>query len=99
MGSLNYNNAYYWLHLMCKKNHALNDHFPDPLVFNKAKIFNLRNYPSDDSDRNTNTDLGLKRTLLRFQFTKEESDMCKRELLEFMLTLQHECENKTVFEA
>jgi hypothetical protein len=62
---------------------ALNDHFLDLPVFNVAKFFSPRKYPSDDSDRNTNTELGLKRILLKFQYTKEESDMCKGELLEF----------------
>ena len=41
----------------------------------------------------------LKRILLKFQYTKEESDMCRGELLGFMDTLWHECENKTIFEA
>ena len=65
-----------------KKIHALNHHFLDLPVFNKAKIFSSRNYPTDDSDRNTNTESRLKRTLLKFQFTEEESDMWKKELLE-----------------
>jgi hypothetical protein len=36
---------------------------------------------------------------LKFQSTKEESDMCKGELLEFTETCQHEHENKMKFEA
>ena len=40
-----------------------------------------------------------KKVLLKFQYTIEESHMCKIELLEFTETLQHECENKTIFEA
>ena len=82
-----------------KNVNALNDHFPNLPKFNVAKIFSPRNYPSDDSDWNTNTELGLKRILLKFQHIKEESDMCKGEPLEFTETLQHEYENKTIFEA
>jgi len=76
--------------------YALNDRFPYLPIFNVAKLFNARNYPSDDSDRNSNTELWLKRILLEFQYTEEENDMCKGELLEFMETLLHECENKTM---
>ena len=36
---------------------------------------------------------------MKFQYIEEESDMFKGELLEFMGTLQYECENKTIFEA
>ena len=79
--------------------HALNDRFPNLLIFNAAKLFSPCNYPSDDSDRITNTALWLERILLKFQYIEEESDMCKGELLEFTGTLQHECENKTIFEA
>jgi hypothetical protein len=35
--------------------HALNDRFLNLLVFIAAKLFNPRNYPSDDSDQITNT--------------------------------------------
>ena len=38
------------------------------------------------------------RTLLKFQYTKEESDMCKEELLKFTETLRHECENNMISE-
>ena len=58
--------------------------------------FYPRTYPTDDSDRNSNTKLSLKRILLEFQYTEEEIDMCKGKLLEFMETLLHECENKTM---
>ena len=44
-------------------------------------------------------ELWLERILWKFQYTKEESDMCKGELLECTETLWHECENKTIFEA
>ena len=44
-------------------------------------------------------ELWLERILLRFQYTEEESDMCKGQLLEFTETLQHECENNMIFEA
>jgi hypothetical protein len=77
--------------------HALNDRFPDLPIFNAAKLFSPCNYPSDDSDRITNTALWLERILLKFQYIEEEKDMCKGELLEFTETLQHECENKTIF--
>ena len=73
---------------MCKKIvHALNDRLPDLPIFNGATFFNPRNYPSDDSNRITNTKMWLKRILLEFQYTEEESDMCKGELFEFMETL------------
>ena len=79
--------------------HALNDRFPDLPIFNAAKFFSPRNYPNDDSDQITNTELWLESILLKFQYTEEENDMCKGELLEFTETLRHECENKTIFEA
>ncbi len=46
---------------------ALNDRFRDLSVFNATKFFSSHNYPSDDNDRFTNTELWLERTLLRFQ--------------------------------
>ena len=67
--------------------HALNDRFPDLSIFNAAKLLSPRNYPSDDNDRITNTELWLKRILLKFQYNEEESDMCKGELLKFTETL------------
>ena len=79
--------------------HALNERFPDLPIFNAAKLFSPRNYPSDDSDRISNTELWLERILLKFQYIEEESDTCKGEHLEFTETLRHECENKTIFEA
>ena len=78
--------------------HALNDCFPNFLVFNVAKLFSPRNYPNDVSDRITYTKLWFKRILLKFQYNGEESDMCKGELLEFTEILRLECENKTTFE-
>jgi hypothetical protein len=57
---------------------ALNDYFLDLLVFNVAKLFSPRNYPSDDSEWITNTTLWLERMiLLKFQCIEEENDMCK----------------------
>ena len=47
----------------------------------------------------TNIKLWLEKILLKFQYTEEESDMRKRELLEYTKTIQHECENKTTFKA
>jgi hypothetical protein len=79
--------------------HALYDCFPNLPIFNATKVFSPRNYPRNDSGRITNTELWLERILLKFQYIEEESDMCKGELLEFTGTLQHECENKTIFEA
>ena len=70
--------------------HALNDHFPNLPIFNASKILNPHKYPRDDSDRVTNTKLGPKRILLKFQYIDKESDMCKEELLELMKILQHE---------
>jgi len=64
----------------------LNDRFPNLSIFYRAKFSSPHNFPSDDSDRITNTELWLKKILLKFQST-EESDMCKGELLEFMETL------------
>ena len=60
----------------------------------RPNFFDPHNYPSNDSDRITNIELWLERMLLKFQYTKEESDMCKGEFLEFTETLQHKCENK-----
>ena len=79
--------------------HALNDCFPNLLVFNATKFFIPHNHPSNDSDGITNTKLWLGKILLKFQYTKEENDMCKGELLKFTETLRYECENKTIFEA
>ena len=74
--------------------HTLNDRFLNLPIFNAANFFNPRNYPNNDSNRSTNTELWLERMLLKFQYTKEKSNMCKGELLEFIEILQHECENK-----
>ena len=79
--------------------HALNDRFPYLSVYNATKLFSPHNYPSDRNDWITNTKLWLERILLKFQYTEEVSDMCKGELLELTNTFQHECENKTIFEA
>ena len=57
--------------------HALNDRFLNFLVFEIAKLFSPRNFSRNDSDQITNTKLWLERILLKFQYTKEESDMCK----------------------
>ena len=74
--------------------HALNDRFPDLPAFNATKLFSPHNYPNNNNDQITNTELWLGRILLKYQYTKEESDMFKGELLEFMETLQHECEKQ-----
>ena len=66
----------------------MNDGFPNLRVFNVAKLFNPCNYPSNDSDRITNTELWLERMLLKFQYTREESAMCKEELVEFTESLE-----------
>ena len=92
MGPINYNNVQTIVH-------ALNNHFLDILEFNAVKLFNPRSYPSHDKDQITNTELWFERILSKFQYTEEESDMCKGELFEFMETLWHECENKSIFEA
>ena len=73
--------------------HALNDRFPNLLVFNASKFFSPCNYPSDDSDQITNTKSWL--NMISPQYTEEGSDMCKGELLEFTETPQHDLENKT----
>ena len=57
--------------------HALNDHILYLQVFTATKLFNPRNYPNDDSYQITNAELWLKWTLLQFQYTEEENDMCK----------------------
>ena len=58
--------------------HALNDHFPDLLVFNAAKLFNPRNYPSDDNDRITNPNCGSKGYYKSFNTSKKKVT-CVRE--------------------
>ena len=67
--------------------HALKDRFPYLPIFDAAKLFSPRNNPSDDNDRITNTEFWLERILLKFQYTKEESNMCNGELLKFTETL------------
>jgi len=79
--------------------HALNERFPNLPVFNATKLFSSCSYSSDDSDRIINTKLWLERILMRFQYIKEESDMYKKNFLEFTEKLRHECENKMIFEA
>jgi hypothetical protein len=93
--------AYYWVHIMCKKMFIL-------LIIN-SHTFQYSMQPDfsalviieaiDDSDQNTNTESTFKWILLKFQYTKEKNDMCKGELLELTETLQHEFENKMIFEA
>ena len=85
---------------MCKKNvHALSDHFLDLPVVNATKLCNHRHYPSDDVDQTTSTEPWLKRILLKFQYTTKVNGIYKEILSEFMKIHQHECENKTMFEA
>jgi hypothetical protein len=63
---------------------------------NASKLFSPYTDLSNGSDQITNTELWLERIFLRFQYTEEESDMCRGELLEITETLQHECENKMI---
>jgi hypothetical protein len=67
--------------------HALNGHSPNLLVSNATKLFSPRHYTSDDSDQITNIEQWIKRILLKFKYTTKESDICKREILEFEETL------------
>ena len=78
--------------------HALKDHFLDLPVLNTSKFLSPHNYSNDDNDRITNIELWLKRILLNFLYNEEESDMCNGEIVEFLKTLWHECENKMIFE-
>ena len=99
MCPMNYNNAYYWVHLMCKELYMLWMIVSQTFQYSiQPNFFCPHNYPSNDSDQITNTELWLKRILLKFQCT-EESDMCKGELLEFTETFRQECENKMICEA
>jgi hypothetical protein len=52
--------------------HALNDRFPNLLVFNATKLFSPRNNPRDDNDQITNTKLWLERILLSFNTQKKK---------------------------
>ena len=74
--------------ILCAKScSCLNGRFPNLPVFNATKFFSPRNYPSNDSDRITNTELWFESIWLKFHYIEEESDICKGELLEFMETL------------
>ena len=67
--------------------HALKDHIPYLQVFTVAKKFSPHNYPSDDSDQITNTELWPEKILLKFQYTEEENDICKAKFSKFTESL------------
>ena len=52
-------------------------------------------YPSDEEVHTTK----LEGLLVTFGLTAVESDANRTELLEFVETLRHECENKSLYEA
>ena len=63
------------------------------------KLFSPKYYPSDEEVRITMPKQWLERLIIKFRFTVVESDASRAELLEFVETLRHECENKSLYEA
>jgi hypothetical protein len=78
---------------------SLNERFPDLPVFNASKLFSPKYYPSDEEIRITMSEQWLERLIVKFGLTVVESDASRAELLEFVETLRHECENKSLYEA
>ena len=78
---------------------SLNEKFHDLPVFNASKLFSPKYYPSDEEVRITMSEQWLERLIIKFRFTAVESDASRAKLLEFVETLRHECENKSLYEA
>ena len=77
---------------------SLNERILNLLVFNTSKLFSPRYYPSDEVHI-TISQQGLERLIINFGLMAVESDANRTELLEFVETLRHACENKSLYEA
>jgi hypothetical protein len=76
----------------------LNERFLELPIFNTSKLFNPKYYPSDEVHI-TISQQGLERLIINFGLMVVESDVSRAKLLEFVETLRHECENKSLYEA
>ena len=73
-----------------------NERFLGLQVFNA--YFSPMYYPSDEEVCITTSEQGLEELIINIGLTTVESDASRAELLEFVKTLRHECENKLLYE-
>jgi hypothetical protein len=78
---------------------ALNERFPDLPIFNAAKLFSPKYYPTDKEDRTRATDVWLERLMEKFVPSENDRDACRAEMLEFVETIRHEYPQKAIHEA
>ena len=75
---------------------SLNERFLDSPIFNTSILFTPKYDPSDEEVPITISEQWLKRLIIKFGLMAVESDASRVELLEFVETLRHECENKSL---
>ena len=78
---------------------SLNKKFHGSLVFNTSKLFNPKYSPSDEEVHKTMSKQWLTRLIIKFGLMMVESYASRADLLEFVETLRHECENKALYGA
>ena len=69
----------------------------DLLVFDTSKIFSPKYYLSDEVVCITMSKQWLESSIIKFGLMAVESDASRLELLEFVETLRHECENISLY--
>ena len=69
------------------------------VMYTSLKKISPKYYPSDEEVRITTLELWLERLVINFGSVAVDNDASRAELLEFVKTLRHECENKSLFEA
>ena len=72
----------------------LNDRFPDLPIFNAAKLFSLKYFPTNEEDRTRATDVWLERLMEKFVPFENDRDACRAEMLEFVETIRYKCPKK-----
>ena len=68
------------------------------MFFQHIKIFNPKYYPIDEVHISMSEPL-LERLVMKVGLTTFKSNACRAKLHEFVETLWHECENKSLYEA
>lgn len=67
--------------------------------FNASIFLSPKCYPTDEEVNITMVEQWLKKFIKKFGLMLVESDASRANLLEFVETLKHECENKSFYEA
>ena len=77
---------------------SLNEGFYVLLVFNASKLFNPKNYPSDEVCI-TILEQWLEKLNIKFRLMTIESNASRAKLVKFVETLRHECVKRLLYEA